>query len=208
MSTILDNINGTILQEETYKIVKRPRLTELFIVKFLFVLLLIFASGLVVWRFVSNKMIRKQYDEIRQAKDEAVRANTAKSRFLANISHEIRTPINTIMGMNEMIMREDASNVPKSYFLSMMNYSLDIKNASESLLSLINDLLDMSKIESGKMHLVEQEYDVLDTLRSIVSMIRGKSTEKELTFDVVVDELLPKRMYGDAGKIKQIVLNL
>jgi CheY-like chemotaxis protein len=66
----------------------------------------------------------------------------------------------------------------------------------------------MSKIESGKMHLVEQEYDVLDTLRSIVSMIRGKSTEKELTFDVVVDELLPKRMYGDAGKIKQIVLNL
>ncbi|MBO4678950.1 MAG: response regulator, partial [Lachnospiraceae bacterium] len=91
---------------------------------------------------------------------------------------------------------------------SMMNYSLDIRNASESLLSLINDLLDMSKIESGKMHLVEQEYDVQDTLRSIVSMIRVKSTEKELTFDVVVDELLPKRLYGDAGKIKQIVLNL
>ncbi|MBP5249714.1 MAG: response regulator, partial [Lachnospiraceae bacterium] len=205
---ILDNINGTILQEETYKIVKRPRLTELFIVKFLFVLLLIFASGLVVWRFVSNKMIRKQYDEIRQAKDEAVRANTAKSRFLANMSHEIRTPINTIMGMDEMIMREDATGVPKGYFMSIMNYSFDIRNAAESLLGLINDVLDISKIESGKMHLVEQAYDLQDVLRSIVSMIRVKSTEKELKFDVSIDEMMPKHLYGDAGKIKQIVLNL
>ena len=110
--------------------------------------------------------------------------------------------------MNELAMREDAAGVPKGYFMSMMNYALDIRNASESLLSLINDLLDMSKIESGKMNLVEQEYDTQDMLRSIVSMIRVRSNEKELSFDVIMDELLPTRLYGDAGKIKQIVLNL
>ena len=170
-------------------------------------LLLMLATGIVVWR-IMRLAVKKQYEEIRQAKDEAERANTAKSRFLANISHEIRTPINTIMGMNEMALREDATGVPKGYFMSMMNYSLDIRNASESLLSIINDILDISKVESGKMHLVEQEYDTQDMLRSIVSMIRMRSTEKELIFDVVIDELLPKRLFGDAGKIKQIVLNL
>lgn len=205
---ILDKHNDEVIQDDTYRIVKSPKVMELLLVRVLIGVTVAAVVGFAVWRVMRSTVVNRQYEEIRNAKEEAERANTAKSRFLANISHEIRTPINTIMGMNEMIMREDASNVPKSYFLSMMNYSLDIKNASESLLSLINDLLDMSKIESGKMHLVEQEYDVLDTLRSIVSMIRGKSTEKELTFDVVVDELLPKRMYGDAGKIKQIVLNL
>ena len=205
---VLDKINNEVLQDNGYKIIKEPRVQELLLVRILIAVGLVALAGFIVWRVMRSTVVNKQYDEIRKAKEEAERANTAKSRFLANISHEIRTPINTIMGMNEMVMREDASNVPKNYFLSMMNYSLDIKNASESLLGLINDLLDMSKIESGKMHLVEQEYDVQETLRSIVSMIRVKSTEKELTFDVVVDELLPKRMYGDAGKIKQIVLNL
>ena len=145
------------------------------------ILLLMLVTGIVVWR-IMKLTIKKQYEEIKQAKDEAERANSAKSRFLANISHEIRTPINTIMGMNEMLLREDAHGVPKNYFLSVMNYSLDIRNASESLLSIINYILDISKIESGKMHLVEQEYDTQDMLRSIVSMIRMRSTEKELIF--------------------------
>ncbi len=98
-----------------------------------------------------STVIARQYEEISSAKDEAERANSAKSRFLANISHEIRTPINTIMGMNEMAMREDAEGVPDGYFMSMMNYAFDIRNASESLLGIINDLLDISKIESGRM---------------------------------------------------------
>ena len=173
-----------------------------------FMLLLAFLTGLIVWRFMHTTIIARQYEEIRQARDEAESANSAKSRFLANMSHEIRTPINTIMGMNEMVIREDAAGVPKEYHTSMMNYASDIRNASESLLGLINDLLDISKIESGKMHLVEQEYEVMDMLRSIVSMIRVRSTQKELTFDVSIDDILPKRMYGDVAKIKQILLNL
>ena len=157
---------------------------------------------------MTGTIIRRQYEEIRLAKEEAERANSAKSRFLANMSHEIRTPINTIMGMDEMILREDATDVPKNYLLSVVNYALDIRNASESLLGLINDLLDLSKIESGKMHLVEQEYDTEELLRSIVSMIRVRSSEKDLSFEIDIDEKLPKRLYGDQGKIKQVTLNL
>ncbi len=205
---ILNEATKKVLQDETFDIKKAPRLMELLTVRITLLVMLALAAGLIVWWFMRSTIINRQYNEIRQAKEEAENANNAKSRFLANISHEIRTPINTIMGMNEMVLREDASGVPKGYFMSMMNYAFDIRNASESLLGLINDLLDMSKIESGKMHLVEQEYDTQDMLRSIVSMIRIRATEKGLTFDVVIDELMPKRLYGDEGKIKQIVLNL
>ena len=103
-----------------------------------------------------------------------------------------------------MILREDVTDVPKPYFMSIVGYALDVKNATESLLSLINDLLDISKIESGKMHLVEQEYEPEALLRSVIAMIRVRSEAKKLYFDVNVDETL----YGDEGKIKQIILNL
>ncbi len=205
---ILDNVTDRVISDDKYLFNKAPMFMELLIVRFLLLALFSVVIGSVVWWVMRSTTVRKQYDEVRKARDEAERANSAKTRFLANISHEIRTPINTIIGMNEMITREDPTGVPKNYFLSMMNYSFDVRNAAEALLSLINDLLDMSKIESGKMHLTEQSYDTGEMLRSIVSMIRGKSTEKELIFDVVVDELLPVKMYGDVAKIKQIVLNL
>ena len=205
---VLDPEGKSEFADQEFRFIKKPRLLEMGILQLLLVLSILAAVVFIVWHILKNTVIARQYEEIKMAKDEAERANSAKSRFLANMSHEIRTPINTIMGMNEMAMREDPTGVPKPYFVSMMNYSFDIRNASESLLSLINELLDMSKIESGKMHLVLQEYDIQDMIRSVVSMIRQRSTEKELTFDVTVDEILPKRLYGDPGKIKQIVLNL
>ena len=205
---VYDNSGKNLLEDKVYGIVKKPHIYDILIVKIIFIFSVVMLAGFIVWRFMKSTIISRQYAEISKAKEDAERANSAKSRFLANMSHEIRTPINTILGMDEMILREDAKDVPKKYFMSMMNYAFDIKNATESLLGLINDLLDISKIESGKMHLVEQEYDVQELLRSIVSMIRVRSTQKELIFDVVVDEIMPKRLYGDAGKIKQIVLNL
>ncbi|WP_408071714.1 ATP-binding protein [Butyrivibrio sp. JL13D10] len=205
---ILGDNDSDIMEEAIFDIVKKPRFVELFLFRIMVFMVVALLVGFIVYEVMKTTVISRQYREIRQARDEAERANSAKTRFLANISHEIRTPINTIMGMNEMVMREDSTGVPKNYFMSMMNYAFDIRSASESLLGLINDLLDISKIESGKMHLVENEYDIQDTLRSVVNLIRVRSTQKELTFDVVVDEMIPRRLYGDNGKIRQIVVNL
>ncbi|MBQ9383839.1 MAG: response regulator [Ruminiclostridium sp.] len=205
---LVNGTDGSIYQDESYRVVKQPEFFELTVVRVGIVLIMLLLAGLIVWRVMTSTIIRRQYEQIRVAKEEAERANSAKSRFLANMSHEIRTPINTIMGMDEMILREDASDVPDEYHKTVAGYAMDIRSASESLLGLVNDLLDMSKIESGKMHLVEQEYDTQELLRSIVTMIRVRSSQKDLTFDVDIDGELPVRLYGDAGKIKQIVLNL
>ncbi|MCR5790149.1 MAG: response regulator [Lachnospiraceae bacterium] len=205
---VLNRSTGDVFQDETFPIIKLPQLFELLAVKIILVALLAALAGLIVWRVMTGTVIRRQYVEIRQAKEEAERANSAKSRFLANMSHEIRTPINTIMGMDEMILREDAADVPKSYASSVTGYARDIKTASESLLNLINELLDISKIESGKMHLVEQEYDTAASLRYMVSMIRVRSEQKDLSFTLDIDKTLPVRLYGDEGKIRQVVLNL
>ena len=205
---VVDKNTKQVLQDEKIPVVKNARFTELLIVRILFVLLLVAAVAIFVWRFIVATTVRRQYEEIRAAKDEAEQANSAKTRFLANMSHEIRTPINTILGMNELTLREDISGVPSDYASKVANNSYDIKNASESLLGLVNDLLDMSKIESGKMHLVEQEYDVEQEIRSVVAMVRERSTQKDLLFEAVVDEVIPSRLYGDPAKIKQVVLNL
>ncbi|MBR4670598.1 MAG: response regulator [Butyrivibrio sp.] len=205
---ILGRDKKTVFSDTSFNIRKEPQLLELVTVRALISVLIISLVGILVWRIMNGTIIRRQYLEIQESKEEAERANEAKSRFLANMSHEIRTPINTILGMDEMIIREDGSNVPGDYYQTILGYAHDIKGATESLLSLINDLLDISKIESGKMHLVEQEYDVEEMLRSLIKMIRVRSEAKKLYFDVDVDPTTPVRLYGDEGKIKQIVLNL
>ena len=205
---VLDNNRTDVLLDRTIEIIKKPGITELFIFRILALAFLLVTAGFIVWRVMKSTVISRQYAEIRQAKDEAERASTAKSRFLSNMSQQILTPINTIIGMDEMILREETKGVPQSYFMSVANYAFDIHTAADSLLTLVNDLLEMTKIESGKLQLIQQEYDVQELLRSIVSLIRTKSTEKQLKFDVTVDEMLPQRLYGDAGKIKQVILNL
>ncbi len=204
---LLDS-GGSVLQQDQFSIVKKPRLMEMPVVRIMLIVLIALIAGFIVWRFLSGTIIRRQYREIQEAKEDAERASRAKTSFLANMSHEICTPINTISGMDEMILREDATGVPKPYFTTIMNYAGDIKNASEALLGLINELLDMSRIESGKMTLIEQDYDTQVMLRSVISMIRVRSMEKDLTFDVDVDKTLPAKLKGDEGKIKEIVINL
>ncbi len=205
---VMDGSGESVIQHAEFSIVKQPKLIEMPAFRIILIALIALIAGFIVWRILSRTVIRRQFRQLMEAREEAERANRAKTSFLANMSHEICTPINTISGMDEMILREDASGVPKPYFSAIMNYAGDIKHASEALLGLINEILDMSRIESGKMTLVEKEYSTGEMLRSIISIIRVRSMEKDLTFDVDVDPELPVKLYGDSGKIREIVLNL
>lgn len=139
--------------------------------------------------------------KLENARQEADAANQSKSLFLAKMSHEIRTPINAIIGMNEMILREE--DRPE-----IIEYGLDVRSSAYSLLSTINDILDMSKIESGKMELVPVEYDVSSLVHDIVNMISMKAKDKGLDVIVSVDETIPSRLFGDDVRLRQILINL
>ena len=205
---VLSQNKKDVLLDNSFSIIKRFRLTELMEFKFVIISLLILAAGFIVWRVLKSTVILSQYTQLQGAKEEAERANKTKSRFLSNMSKEIITPINTIMCMNEMILREDSKDVPNNYYSSVMSYGMNIREASESLLTLVNDLLEMTKIESGKLILHECEYDVQNLLRSVIVPTHQKSSIKNLKFVIDVDQMIPCRLYGDVGKIKQILLNL
>lgn len=138
---------------------------------------------------------------IENARLEADAANHSKSLFLAKMSHEIRTPINAIIGMNEMILRE--ADRP-----DIIDYGMDVRSSAYTLLSTINDILDLSKIESGKMELVLVEYDVSTLLHDITNMISMKAKDKGLEIVLSVDENIPSQLYGDDVRLRQILINL
>ena len=138
---------------------------------------------------------------LEQDKNEAEYANKAKSEFLANMSHEIRTPITAILGMNDIIIRETDDTFVRSY-------SNKIKNAGNMLLSLVSDILDLSKIEAGKMKIVESEYDMVAMLNDVVDLMKGRAEEKKLEFSLNIDEQLPSRLYGDDVRIRQVLVNI
>lgn len=201
---VLDELSGQIKKEQVFEMQKKAELYEHLYYK----LYLIFVGAMLVaflaWmvaKMSNMAVINRQYDEIREARDEAERANKAKSIFLANMSHEIRTPINAVLGMDEMILRE--SGEPE-----IRGYASDIYTAGNTLLSLINDILDSSKIESGKMEIVPVEYELATLIKDLVNMISQRAQAKDLALKVEVDEKLPSKLYGDDVRIRQVITNI
>lgn len=146
----------------------------------------------------------KQYQHLKEVERErqiADTANRAKTEFLARMSHEIRTPLNAVLGMDEMILRESSENTIKEY-------ATDIRTAGRTLLTIINDILDLNKIESGKMEVVPVMYDLTRMVEDISNMIKFRAQDKELAFCVSVSDDIPSKLWGDDVKIRQILVNL
>lgn len=140
-------------------------------------------------------------EELKEARKHADMANRAKSSFLTKMSHEIRTPLNTVLGMDEMILRESKSE-------KILEYAAHIKNSGKILLRLINDILDLSKLESGKTRLIEDTYCLADVLHDIINMVSLKRKEKGLALELNIAENIPTKLYGDELRVKQIITNV
>ncbi len=139
----------------------------------------------------------KQQEYIRQINQ----ASNNKSVFLSNVSHEIRTPINAVLGMNEMILRECTDDKIKKY-------ALGIETSGRTLLQIINDILDLSKIESGKFEVLSEEYNLADMINDVENIIRPLITKDTTEFVIEASRDLPQTLYGDDGRIKQMIINV
>ena len=139
--------------------------------------------------------------ELDEHEKEVERVARMKSDFLANMSHELRTPMNAVIGMTELIQREETND-------AVANYAKQIKSSGTALLAIINDILDYSKIESGKFDIVPVEYHPVEEINDVSNIILNKLSEKPVVLDVDIDPNLPKVLCGDSNRIRQILINI
>ncbi|MCM1047728.1 MAG: ATP-binding protein [Clostridiales bacterium] len=145
--------------------------------------------------------LEKKNEELKRAIDDADKAGRARDIFLANMSHEIRTPINTMLGLNELIIRESQDE-------TIRGYALDIKHAGDILLSLISDILDFSRIQSGKMELLNGIYDISSLLNDLINSVSIPLRRKKLRLILDIAADVPYKLSGDEIHLRQIVGNL
>ncbi len=151
---------------------------------------------------LSDRTYWKRYsDNLAERSVKAEEASEAKSIFLANASHNIRTPINAIIGMNEIILRESSES-------NIIEYATEVERAGKSLLSTINDILDISKIEAGKMDIIDVDYETGTVLSDVIALMLRTAREKGLELRANIDENIPEKLHGDEIRIKQILMNL
>ena len=148
-----------------------------------------------------TRTIKNNMEEMEYLMHRAEESNEAKSTFLANMSHEIRTPMNAICGMADMLLDEELTDRGREY-------AVTIKSSGEGLLSIINDILDFSKIESGKMPIIPEEYYFASLIHDVVGMMDVRVKDKPVELVIKVPDDVPSKLYGDTGRIKQILINI
>lgn len=154
-----------------------------------------------VLRGIDVTDIAKQAQEMKELKEKAEDANRSKSVFVSNLSHEIRTPMNAIVGMTEILLRDQFNE-------QQTEYLMNIQSSGEALVSIINDILDFSKLESGKFELVETEYEPKQLFSDLGMIFLTRIGEKNLELIFDIDPNLPEKLYGDVKHIRQIIINL
>lgn len=149
---------------------------------------------------IENPDVR-MIEELQLAREEADKANQAKTDFLSSMSHEIRTPLNAIVGFSQNLYEEDIPSTAKEQVQ-------DIITASNNLLELVNGILDISKIEANKLEIINDEYSFKKVFNELVSLAHARLGDKSLIFKVHYDESIPKVLYGDKLRVKQVILNI
>jgi signal transduction histidine kinase/ActR/RegA family two-component response regulator len=157
--------------------------------------------------FLQIRLYKNYQMELEADREDALRLSRVKSACLSNMSHEIRTPINVILGMNEMVLRISEWEHGGANAHEIAGYSRAIESAGKTLMALVNNVLDMSRIESGKMELNEGPYKTAELIRELFVMEQEIAARKGLTFMVEADEGLPSELFGDETRIKQVALN-
>ncbi len=166
------------------------------------VMCILFGCSVLAMIAVENTMtIKHNMEEMERLMHQAEASNEAKSAFLANMSHEIRTPMNAICGMTDMLLDENLTEQGKEY-------AETIKTSGEGLLSIINDILDFSKIESGKMPIIPEEYYFASMIHDVMSMMEIKMKGKPVELIAKVSDSVPRKLYGDIGRVKQVIINI
>lgn len=176
-----------------------PSREAVFVDSLFSVVLVGLAVGLMLQVYIST--YTQQRALIEAQKQELEKAGKSKDHFFASMSHEIRTPINSIIGFNEMILRENPQGTTHDYAES-------VQNASKMLLSLVNDILDVSQMEMKKMEIIEHPYSMAELIRNVVGMMKIEIEAKNLELQLDIDDRMPTMLIGDRKRIQQILVNL